>query len=140
MNIAECRNALMKLTPTTLDERAKAREGFEETLYYLKEDLKMSLSTLAVIQEKDINAINKVSRKAATMWLSFGMQRCRILITPEGNSLRSDDEKIARMKKKTLRLVVVPRLSRIGNAEGLDLNGPEETVGGYKGEWYPKAS
>jgi len=74
-----------------------------------------------------------MTKKAASIWLEFAMQRCRILIVIPGSKLESANEKVQKAQQGTLKLAVVPGLKRFGNSKGLDLS-IEEKVGGFKGE------
>jgi len=134
VNVKECRTALMKPIPSEFDPLARSKKGFKISIDALKEKFKSMLGDLVNLDRSSIQAMEKLTIKAATMWLEFGMQRCRILVVLQGSNLKSTEEKkIQRARDGTLEMVVVPELKRIGNSKGQELNF-EETIQGCEGE------
>jgi hypothetical protein len=128
----ECRAALEKAA-SELDPRARVRKGFKSSLDALKQELTSTLGEVSNLDKSSVQAAEGIVKKAAKMWLEFGMQRCRILVIVQGSNLKSAEEMIQRAREATLKLVVVPKLKRFGNSKGQDVH-IEETVGGCDGE------
>jgi hypothetical protein len=95
--------------------------------------LTSTLGEVSTLDKSSAQAAESIIRKAAKMWLEFGMQRCRIFVTVQGSNLKSAGERIQRAQEATLELVVVPELKRFGNSKGQDVH-IEETVGDCNGE------
>ena len=130
--IKECRAALEKAA-SELDPRARVRKGFKSSLDALKQKLTSTLEEVSNLDKSSVQAAESIVKKAAKMWLEFGMQRCRILVIVQGSSLKSAEERIQRAQEATLKLVMVPELKRFGNSKGQDVH-IEETVGRCDGE------
>ena len=131
--IAECRASLKAPVPSDHDNRSKVRKGFISSLDRLREELRSTLGELVSLDKESSQILDKMTKKAANVWLEFAMQRCRILIVIPGSRLESAREKVQKAQGGTLELVVAPCLRRFGNSKGLDL-AIEETVAGCKGE------
>lgn len=129
MAIKECQAALRRPAPSEWDRRAELKRGFTDALKKLIKDLNMMLEDIVDVDKATSQAIDKLAKKAASMWLMFGTQRCRIRLTFHGSNLTTAEQKVRKARKDTLVLVAVPGLIRFGNAKGLDLN-VQETVGG----------
>jgi hypothetical protein len=97
------------------------------------QELTSTLGEISNLDKSNVQAAGSIIKKAAKMWLEFGMQRCRILVIVQGSNLGSVEERIQRAREATLELVVVPELKRFGNSKGQDVH-IEETVGGCDGE------
>lgn len=115
------------------DPRARLRRGFKDSLNALKQELTSTLGEVSTLDKSSAQAVESIIRKAAKMWLEFGMQRCRIFVTVQGSNLKSAGERIQRAREATLELVVVPELKRFGNSKGQDVH-IEEIVGDCNGE------
>ena len=109
------------------------KKGFKTSLTALTQELKSALEEVSNLDESSVQAAGSIIKKAAKMWLEFGMQRCRILVIVQGSNLKSAEERIQRAQEATLKLVGVPKLKRFGNSKGQDVH-IEETVGGCDGE------
>jgi hypothetical protein len=133
VTIKECRAALRQALPSEWDPRAKLKKGFKTSIDALRKEFTSTLSEVANLDKSSVQAMEKMTMKAANMWLEFGMQRCRILVVLQGSNLKSAEERIQRAQEKTLELAVVPELKRFGNSKGQNLH-IEETVGGCDGE------
>lgn len=129
VSITECSAALRSSAPSELDTvRFEARKGFVEQLAFVREELKSALGDLASLEKGELQAIDKLTKKAAAVWLEFSTQRCRIMFVAEGSTLRDKAPHEGRVH-----LVVSPSLVRIGNSKGLELD-KEIVVGGCAGE------
>lgn len=133
VNVKECRAALRQPVPSEWDPRAKLKKGFKTSMDALREEFTSTLGKMANLEKSNVQAMDKIVKRAANMWLEFGMQRCRILVALEGSNLKSAEDKIQRAQEDTLELVVVPELKRFGNSKGEELH-TEATVGGCDGE------
>jgi hypothetical protein len=130
VTIKECRAALKQIAPSVWDQRGKLKKGFKAALDALVGDLMLNLGEIA---SPDKNDVLKIAKKAAILWLEFGMQRCRVLVALEGSNLDSIQDKIQQAQEHSWELVIVPKLKRVGNAKGLELH-PELAVGICEGE------
>lgn len=99
----------------------------------LREEFTSTLGTMVNLEKGNVQAMDKIAKKATNMWLEFGMQRCRILVSLEGSNLKPAEDKVQRAHEDTLKLVVVPELKRLGNSKGHE-HYTEATVGGCDGE------
>jgi hypothetical protein len=133
VTIKECRAALRQPVPSEWDPRAKLKRGFKTCIDALKKEFTSTLDEVANLDESSVQAMERITMKAANMWLEFGMQRYRILVVLQRSNLKSVEERIQRAQEDTLELVVVPELKRFGNAEGQNLH-IEETASGCDGE------
>lgn len=133
VTIKECRAALRQPVPSEWDPRAKLKRGFKTCIDALRKEFTSTLGEVANLDKSSVQAIERMTIKAASMWLEFGMQRCRILVVVQGSNLKSAEERIQRAQENTLKLVVVPELKKFGNSKGQDLN-VEETGGGLDGK------
>jgi hypothetical protein len=130
--IKECRAALEKPV-SEWDPWARLKKGFKTSLDALTQELTSTLGEVSNLDESSVQAAGSIIKKAAKMWLEFGMQRCRILVIVRGSNLKSAEERIQRAQEATLKLVLVPELKRFGNSKGQDVH-VAETVGGCDGE------
>jgi hypothetical protein len=130
--IKECRAALEKAA-SELDPRARVRKGFKTSLDALTQELTSALREVSNLEKGSVQAAGSIVKKAAKMWLEFGMQRCRILVIMQGSNLKSTEERIRRAREATLKLVVVPELKRFGSSKGQDVH-IEEIMGDCDGE------
>jgi hypothetical protein len=123
--VTECRAAL-KEPASELELRARIKKGFKSSLDKLKESLATRITEIADFSRESAQATDKMTIKAVNMWLEFGMQRCRILIT-------ENREEEGENAKKAQYLLVRPQLKRHGKSDGYDLD-IEEVINGCKGE------
>jgi hypothetical protein len=133
VNVKECRAALRRPVPSEFDPRGPLKKGFKESLDALREEIYSSLQSIVEMDQNGRKIVDKMTLKATTMWLEFGVQRCRILIINGGSNTRVPEEMIEKAKANDLTLTVVPTLKRWGNSKGLELN-IEETIGDCDGE------
>jgi len=131
-SIKECRAALEK-PASEWDPRAKLKKGFKSSLDALKKELTSTLGEFSNLDKSSVQAVESIIKKAAKMWLEFGMQRCRILVVVQGSNLKSAEERIQRARGDTLKIVVLPELKRFGNWKGQDVH-IEDTVEDCHGE------
>ncbi|MAD85017.1 MAG: hypothetical protein CL912_18820 [Deltaproteobacteria bacterium] len=99
----------------------------------LRSQLTTTLDSLIVSEKPCFQTVEKLTRKAANMWLAFGTQRCRVLLVFEGSNLKSVDEKIRMAKEGVSELVVEPKLTHFGNSRGQELH-TAEVIGGREGQ------
>jgi hypothetical protein len=99
----------------------------------LNSELATVLGELVVLDKSNIQILEKMTKRAANIWLEFALQRCRVLIVVSGSELESADERVKRVHGGTLELVATPILKRYGSSTGLDL-ALEGIVGGFDGE------
>lgn len=132
VTVKEARAALKQPT-SEWDPRAKPKKGFKISIEALRSDFAAMLGDVVTLDKRNIQAIEKLTIKAANMWLEFGMQRCRLLVVFQGSNLNSAEAKIQAAEEDSLELVVVPELKRFGNSKGQELN-RSEIVAGCEGE------
>jgi hypothetical protein len=123
--VTECR-ATLKEPASELELRARIKKGFKSSLDKLKESLATRITEIADFSRESAQATDKMTIKAVNMWLEFGMQRCRILIT-------ENREEEGENAKKAQYLLVRPQLKRHGKSDGYDLD-IEEVINGCEGE------
>jgi len=133
VTVKECRASLKQPVPSHWDPRAKLKRGFKTSIDALRKELTSMLGEIADLDKDWVQAIEKMTLKAATIWLEFGMQRCRISVVMQGSNLKSAQERIRRAQESSLKMVVLPELKRFGNSSGQDLN-IEEVIGGCDGQ------
>ena len=121
MTIKECREALTKPVPSQWDPRAQLKRGFKSSLDELVAKLKTAIADIADLDAEHAQLVERLSKKAATMWLEFEMHRCRIVVNLTGSTKMSTSEKIAQIKKSSLVLTVLPMVGRYGNVDGVEL-------------------
>lgn len=115
------------------DPRARLKKGFKTSIDAIIRELKLTLGEISDLDDGSVQAVERIVKKAAKMWLDFGMQRCRVLVVVEGSNLASTEEKIQRAQEDVLKLVVVPELKRLGNPTGQDFT-MKEVVGDCHGQ------
>jgi hypothetical protein len=130
--VKECRAALEK-PASKWDPRATLKRSFKTSFDALKEELMSRLNEVSSVDDRCLQAVESIIKKAAKMWLDFGTQRCRIMVVVQGSNLKSAQEKIQTARSNTLKLVVVPELKKFGNSKGQDVD-VQETVGECGGE------
>ena len=129
----ECRNALRQAVDSEWDPRAKLKIGFQETLKDIREEFTSTVGEMVVLADVNVRAMDKIAKKAANVWLEFGMQRCRIVMVFGASSLKPAQDRIKKAREGKMELVVIPELKRYGNSKGLELH-TEATVSGCGGE------
>lgn len=129
VTIKECRASLRKPVPSQYDIRVKLKEGFKVSLDALRDELTSMLREVAELDDASALILRKVTIKAATMWLEFGVQRCRLLLILPGSDVELMGEGGLGRQGDVLDLVDLPLLKRFGNSKGLDLNVKEVVQG-----------
>jgi hypothetical protein len=114
-----------------LDARAPVKKAYESALSNLKKELIETLGRFSKPDNRVAQAVDEISKQAASMWLDIGTQRYRIRVVMPESSLMSPVDKVKKAQEEYLDLVVTPELRRYGNAKGQDLD-KEETVKGCK--------
>lgn len=136
VNIKECRNALRQVVDSEWDPRAKLKMGFRSTLDEIRDEFISSVGDMVDLDKSHIQAMEKIAKKAAIVWLDYGIQRCRIVMVFAISNLRPVQERIRQARVGSIELVAVPELRRYGNSKGLELH-TEATVSGCSGEKVP---
>lgn len=110
------------------------KRGFQKSLQSIHDTLTRALDEVAFVDDDEVRLLGELARNAATMWVGFCTQRCRLLVQLHGSGLRGAREKIAAAHERDgLVLVEKPELRRIGNAQGGALH-TEDIVSGCRGE------
>lgn len=78
-------------------------------------------------------AMTKIAKRAANMWLEYGMQRCRIVVLCEVSSFKQPAERVRSVDEEGFQIMVVPMIKRFGNSKGSELH-TEVTITGCEGE------
>lgn len=131
--VAECRASVRKPLPSQWDPRVGLKKGFMSSMDDLKGEIAAILGELINLDKEVMQILEKMTKRAANMWLEITVQRCRILIEVSDSRLESAEERVEKALKGTLELTAVPSLRRYGTSAGLDLH-LESTVGGLNGE------
>lgn len=92
-----------------------------------------TIGEMVNLDKGSIQSMDKIAKKAANVWLEFGMQRCRIVMVFDVSSLKPAGERIRKARDGAMELVIIPELKRYGNSKGLELH-TEATVSGCSGE------
>ena len=100
----------------------RLRKGFTENLKESVSELKASLERVADLTAADKQMVERLPKKAATIWLDFAMHRCRIVIRVKDNAALSMEEKAATVQRSSQDLTVTPEVGRYGNAMGANLD------------------
>lgn len=100
----------------------RLRKGFMDTLRVFTSELKASLQQLVELSPTDIQVVDRLSKKAATIWLDFAMHRCRIVIRLKDSAALTMEENVATVQRSSLELTVIPVVGRYGNVTGADLD------------------
>ncbi|KAG0645703.1 hypothetical protein D0Z07_8513 [Hyphodiscus hymeniophilus] len=124
INITEGRAAFTQATVSEWDPRAKLRIGLESVIDSLKKELASSLEEIVGSRRDDghyLRTLEELPRKAVNMWLTFGIQRCRVRVIVREPHLTAATEKIRQAMAGGWELVIIPELQRVGTAKGSDL-------------------
>jgi hypothetical protein len=100
----------------------RLRKGFMDNLRELMSELKVSLEQITDLTPADIQMIERLPKKAATIWLDFTVHRCRIVIRLKDSAALSMEEKVATAMRSSLEVTVIPLVGRYGNVMGADLD------------------
>lgn len=133
MTVKECREVLQRPVPGEWDPRARLRKGFINNLQELGSTLRALLEKITCLTTSDAQMIDRLTKKAATIWLDFAMHRCRIVVRLKGPALLSMEEKVVTAQTKSLELTVMPTVGRYGNVMGVDLD-RYKTIDGCDGK------
>jgi hypothetical protein len=104
------------------------KAGFKENKDALKLALVDVIEEVAQTNETVDVAIEKLVQRAQTLWLEFGVQKCRLMLRMPGRRLEPG-EKLEEALGRGLLLTSVPELIRFGNSKGLDLEVSERVAG-----------
>lgn len=128
----ECREALTKQA-SEFDPRTRLRQGFMSSVDELGATLKRELDSMVEMSSENLQQVDWLSKKAASVWLDFQMHRCRIIVRLAGNELKSSVEKVAQLQRGSLKLTISPKLGRYGTVKGVELD-KLTTISGFSGE------
>jgi len=131
--IINCKDALRARLLSEWDNRAKLKKGFKTSIDALLEEMVSALGDIGISDDDLRGGLGKLARSAASLWLDFGAQRCRIVVIMQGSNLPSMEDRVRRAQEGTLELVVTPMLKRYGNSDGLQLT-LGETIGASTAE------
>ena len=132
MTVKACHDALREPL-SQMDQRAEVKVGYQNNLTNLIEELQSGLESLCEPSDSDLQLMKHLSRKAARLWLDFGLHRCRIRIYLPGQQSKTTAEKVALAEKNGLMLTRIPTVGRYGNDKGVDLES-FTTINGCTGE------
>jgi hypothetical protein len=102
--------------------------GYKEAKDALKFALADLIEDVAETDEAVDVEIEKLVKKAHTLWLEFGVQKCRLMLRMPGVRLQPE-QKLRAAQGKGLVLTSAPELVRFGNSKGLDLEVRELVAG-----------
>ena len=121
-------HAALKEPASELDARARVKTGFKETRETLITALEEMIRDMAQFEGSLHVDIEKLVKKAFNLWLEFGGQRCRLIVSMPAPRTEIND-KLDVAEKSGLILTLTPEIVRYGNGEGLDLEDSEIIAG-----------
>jgi hypothetical protein len=133
ITVRECRAALRQPVPSQWDPRAKLKKGFQASVEQVRKEITTAIGEVALLDKSSVQALEKMTARAARIWLEFGVQRCRIVIVVAGSNLTEVEAKRQNTREDGLDLVMIPKVKRFGNSKGEGLD-TEETIAGREGE------
>ena len=77
-----------------------------------------------------MDGLENLVNTAASMWLNFCAQRCRLRIVMPGSNLRTQQERARRAKDGMLVLTLAPTVQRFGDSKGEDFSVVKPISGG----------
>lgn len=111
--------------PSAYDPRAKLKKGFKDNRIALVEKIQSSLGEVAHLQTTHEEAIKRLANRMSNLWLQFGMNRCRIVISLQDSNLAAlmytSTSVREKQTKKPLLLNIAPSLGRYGNVDGFKM-------------------
>jgi uncharacterized protein YbaA (DUF1428 family) len=111
--------------------------GFESSLDTIKNQLSEIMGRISDVDNATAQALEKIARKAAEIWLDFGTQRFRILVDISSSNFELPQlERVKKAQEGSREFVVVPKLWRVGNSEGQDFDN-KRVVPGCEGTTEP---
>lgn len=120
MTIHGCHEALTSPV-SQYDARARIKMGFRNSVRSQAAKLKSELGDVADLSDENLQRIERLSKKAASVWLKFSMYRCRIVIRLTGSEPTLTEEKVARAETKSLVLTRLPQVGRFGKVTGKEI-------------------
>lgn len=111
-------------------EMQRCKDGYSQSLTEASRDISRAIEKLCLVDESQQRAIQSLVSQAAKFWLDVGSQHYRVLVvmpSSTGNPLQE-----AKPGYGQIRLIINPKLQRIGNAVGEALD-KVETVGKWDG-------
>lgn len=131
--LRQCQQAL-EHTLSEYDPRQKLHTGYKETLLRAQTDILQQLGNVSEPNEAVSQSVMAIVEKAASMWVTFGSQRCRLLVTIHGLRVTTEHRETSRSGDRSVELVVRPELRRGGDANG-ELHFEEaKSIAGCEGE------
>jgi len=124
-----CTQALEQAGSTTL-EMKRYKDGYSQSLSKTTRSISMAIEQLCFVDDEKRRAIELLVTRAARFWLSVSSEHYRVLVSlpnSDGNLLQG-----TRSHFTQVRLVVSPKLQRVGNSMGEALD-KVETVGNCVG-------
>lgn len=135
VTVRECRKALMEAIPSELDPRAKFKIGFMKNRDRIIKNVKLMLDEMVEYTKNDVQMVEQLVGQMMTLWLEFGMYRCRLVLSMAQPNVQSAMEKARQAEEGDLKLTIMPGLRRHGDVKGVEL-ASSTIVGGFKGEFF----
>lgn len=129
-----CQDALRSLTkPTTeFSDDGRLKKSFFNNRKVIRKQFLESIRRLVELDKEQEAELDVLILKAVRMWLYFGTQRYRLQLFLTGSADFDQEKKMILLQKGDMMFTVAPRLQRIGNSRGTELN-EICTVSGCKG-------
>jgi hypothetical protein len=109
------------------EDAQRQRKSYNSFMASTGQEIASTLARVCVLDGKSLECIKRIVKAAARLWLELGTQRCRFLMVwPQAaiNALGSKGD-----PRTAITLVVQPRVLRIGNSRGEQLDKADEIRG-----------
>lgn len=120
MTIRECKEALRQQL-SEWDPRERLRKRFGESSEKFFQELQGDLRQIIDLDAHFEDSLRRLFKKAASVWLDFGMHRCRVVVQLVSTPAKLSERAAQAQSGSKLQLTMTPSLGRYGNAKGVDL-------------------
>jgi hypothetical protein len=119
-----CQDALRSLTkPTTeFSDDGRLKKSFFNNRKVIRKQLFESIGRLVELDKEQEAELDVFILNAVRTWLCFGTQRYRLQMFMTGSADLDQEKKMDLVQKGDLMFTVAPRLRRIGNSRGTELD------------------
>lgn len=100
------------------DPRQKLLAGFNESLDSACKEISHELEKVFDMNEKTTRTVQNLVQRAASMWVTFGAQKCRLVVAMSDLKVTTESCNPNISGDKSVELVAKPELRRIGDTDG----------------------
>lgn len=108
------------------DQSRRWRSSYEDCKRDIAQEIAMSVRAITMLDELQMEAVDRIVNSTAMLWLEACSQRYRIMMVMPNQVA---NHLLADVAPKTMKLLIRPGLNRLGDANGEQLI-EEETVAG----------